>query len=106
MPVHLRHAMDCPRCLDRGEPEETCGRVEIVAGLHLSTVRFPGGDEASAFGLTITPVAIEGPDGTRFETSCTRGCALGPDDWELLLAASFLGLCEKYVERERRLRRG
>lgn len=104
-PVHLHHAMDCPRCLERDEPVATRGRVEIVCGLHLTDVRFPGtGEAVAALGLTITPALREEGSGARIEPACTRGCVLSPDDWELLLAASFLGLCEKYVEREQRLR--
>jgi hypothetical protein len=34
----------------------------------------------------------------RVVTACTSGCELTRDEWEVVLGAAFLEICQKYAE--------
>jgi hypothetical protein len=107
--VHLNRAMDCPRCLERGPGE---GVVVVSFSLHYAALPLElGGAEhpAVGLGLTATPRLMPGPrvsDGMggwsdpepRAVTACTAGCELTRDEWEVVLGAAFLEICQRYAE--------
>ena len=59
-------------------------------------------------GLTATPRLVAGPrvsddmggwdELPRVVTACTSGCELTRDEWEVVLGAAFLEICQKYAE--------
>jgi hypothetical protein len=97
--VHLNRAMDCPRCLERGPGE---GVVVVSFSLHYAALPLElGGFPAVGLGLTATPRLVAGersPDEPHAVTACTAGCELTRDEWEVVLGAAFLEICQKYAE--------
>lgn len=111
--VHLNRAMDCPRCLEDPELHDDVRGVVVVSfSLHYAALPLElGGFERPAvgLGLTATPRLVPGPrvsDGMggwsdpepRAVTACTAGCELTRDEWEVVLGAAFLEICQKYAE--------
>ena len=99
--VHLNRAMDCPRCLEN-LVDDVRGVVVVSFSLHYAELPLElGGLEhpAVGLGLTATPRLTAGPDDEPHAvTACTAGCELTRDEWEVVLGAAFLEICQKYAE--------
>ena len=96
-PVHLQREMDCPRCLDE-RPVGARGLLRVAVGLHLQSVDGPTG-RLPALLFSLVPAWKEGAP----PTACSTGCDLTEVEWETILNAAFLDVCERYAAVSRSL---